>query len=490
MARLRVRVELNRGGVGVPLHKLASVVHESQRFFEMLALDVHIEKDRGEWLGFDFDNESLNFTAEYVGPVTAEQVSAFCAAFDGVSSLRRATIAQFTRIADAIGEDELIGFGLYPADHDGEPIEWRCLSRRDALRIADEMQLLLGVSGELDQETRLPSVIDAGAAARHFKDRRDRGPVGADQRLPELVREVESNLTKRITRLEGEIENHSHALTDLRDSSAATEESFRGLLSAVENFCGQATRQLERLTPQSELPAASAPSAPSALSAPSAPAVSVELPPEAAPAPEAAPPLEARPTPEASAPSSSVNWRALAVAAVIVVGLVAAAFLFWPSRQPEPRSAEAASAPAVTVTESSKPPEASQPASSVAVPVEKPSAIAPAPSRPKPDLSAIASASVSEPGSKLMRVDLEARDLVWVTVTDVDGKTLMARTLQPHESRTLELTKNATLRTGNAGGLQVRFNGADIGPLGPSGKVRDVQFKAGAYKILLSRDAG
>ncbi len=67
-----------------------------------------------------------------------------------------------------------------------------------------------------------------------------------------------------------------------------------------------------------------------------------------------------------------------------------------------------------------------------------------------------------------MRVDLEARDLVWVTVTDVDGNTLIARTLQPNETRTLELTKGATLRTGNAGGLAVRFNGQDVGPLGPS----------------------
>ena len=40
MPRLRVRVELNRGGLGVPLNKLASVVHEAQRFFEMLAEDV------------------------------------------------------------------------------------------------------------------------------------------------------------------------------------------------------------------------------------------------------------------------------------------------------------------------------------------------------------------------------------------------------------------------------------------------------------------
>jgi hypothetical protein len=118
MSRLRIRVELNRGGVGVPLHKLASVVHESECFFQMLAEDVHIQKERGEWLAFDFDHESLNFTAEFVGPVTADQVGAFANAFGGSTSLRRATIAQFTRIADAIGEDELIGFGLYHSDQE------------------------------------------------------------------------------------------------------------------------------------------------------------------------------------------------------------------------------------------------------------------------------------------------------------------------------------------------------------------------------------
>ena len=38
MSRLRIRMELNRGGVGVPLHKLASVVDEAQKFFRMLGI--------------------------------------------------------------------------------------------------------------------------------------------------------------------------------------------------------------------------------------------------------------------------------------------------------------------------------------------------------------------------------------------------------------------------------------------------------------------
>ncbi len=254
MARLRIRVELNRGGVGIPLHKLSSVVQEAERFFQMLAEDVHIEKDRGEWLAFDFDNESLNFTAEYVGPASADQVQAFAAAFDGTTSLRRATIAQFTRITEAIGEDELIGFGLYHADHETEPSEWRCLSRRDALRIADEIQILLGASGDpgqatleqadRDQTTHLPAVIDPSMGARMFKERHDRGALASEQsKWPMLVREVEANLSKRISRLESTVENHSDSIHELRDTSGATEDSFRNLLGSVETFCAQATRQ-------------------------------------------------------------------------------------------------------------------------------------------------------------------------------------------------------------------------------------------------------
>src|SRR5260370_32738370 len=161
MARWRVAIELNRGGVGVPLHKVVSVVEEAQKFFHMLGEDVRIGKGQGEWLGFDFEHESLNFTAEYVGPVTAEQVQAFYAAFDGTTALRRGTIAQFARITTAIGEDEMIGFGLYQSGDGTEPSEWRCLSRRDALRIPDELQLLTEASGEPDGESHLPAASDA-----------------------------------------------------------------------------------------------------------------------------------------------------------------------------------------------------------------------------------------------------------------------------------------------------------------------------------------
>jgi uncharacterized coiled-coil protein SlyX len=230
MPRLRIRMELNRGGIGVPLHKMASIVDEAQKFFRMLADDVHIGRDSGEWLGFDFDNKSLNFTAEYVGPVEPAQIRAFYAAFEGVTLLRRATIAQFARIAGAIEEDELIGFGLYQNDRETEPSEWRSLSKRDALRIAEEIRLLLDRTGEGEGESRLPAALDTNAAAALFRERREHG-----------------GLSERVERLENEMSRQSEAIQNLRGTAANTEQNLEKLLVTVDSFCDRATRQMERL---------------------------------------------------------------------------------------------------------------------------------------------------------------------------------------------------------------------------------------------------
>jgi hypothetical protein len=226
-------MELNRGGVGVPLHKLASVVDEAQKFFRMLGEDVHIGKDSGVWLGCDFDNKSLNFTAEYVGPIQPAQIREFYAAFDGVTLLRRATIAQFARIADSIEEDELIGFGLYQDDQETEPSEWRSLSKREALRITEEIRLLLDRTGDSDVESRIPAALDVShAAASPFRDRREQGA-----------------LAERMARLENEVTRHSEEIQVLRGNTANTEKNLQNLLVAVDAFCDRAARQMEKLPP-------------------------------------------------------------------------------------------------------------------------------------------------------------------------------------------------------------------------------------------------
>ena len=243
MNRLRVRVELNRRKSGVPLDELVSVVEETRKFFHLLAEDVEIPVDRGEWQASHFDPESLNFTAEYSGPASAEQIRAFGSAFGGATSLRRETIAQFTHIADFIGEDELVGFGLYQSDQESEPSDWRCLSRRDALRFADEIRLLAKAAGASGSETPLPAVMNGSVGGRRlFKDRRERETLATDP--SKWIRDVESTLSRRISLLEGEVEAHAHKMHGLGTTQEAADERFLKLLGAMESFWSKAPRQL------------------------------------------------------------------------------------------------------------------------------------------------------------------------------------------------------------------------------------------------------
>jgi TonB-like protein len=270
MARLRVRIELNRRMAGVPLDKMASVVEETRKFFYLLAEDVRIETERGEWVASNFDTESLNFTAEYGGPVSPEQVQAFGAAFSGATSLRKVTIAQFTRIADFLGEDELVGFGLYQSDQDAEPTEWRCLSKRDALRFGEEIKLLAEAAGEEAPETQLPAVMNASVAGRRlFKDRREEGRRDREALVADpakFLRDMESNLARRIGQLEGEVAQQTRKMQLIGGNSELAEERFQKLLSAMETFWAQAPRQW----PQLPAPAPAATTIPDPVPAPAA----------------------------------------------------------------------------------------------------------------------------------------------------------------------------------------------------------------------------
>jgi hypothetical protein len=443
----------------------------------MLGDDVHIDQSQGDWLGFDFDHESLNFTAEFVGPVTHDQVAEFHAAFDGTTPLRRATIAQFARIADAIEEDEVIGFGLYLNEGD-DPGEWRCLSRRDALRITEEIEVLLG-AGQAGQDSHLPVAADVNTNARYLFGRRDRGVEAA--RLTGAVREVEANLSRRISRLESDVADHSNHILDLRTKSVEAEQSMGRLLSAVEGFCEQAANRLETVT----APALSAAAAAGASQAPAlAPALSEKL---SKPEPSRESPKETNAKQDearASSPSPLRVAQPVATAApfqeqpsldwwrspmVITVGLGAVVILlgilFWPTSS-NPGGASASEPVRSTPATVSAPP--------VAAPVvtENP---APAKSVAKP-------AAPAAPGAT--RIELVATEPTWVSIRGSDGATQMSGLIDPGKTQNVDVRPPAVLRAGNAGGLTIRTNGKSLGPLGPHGAVREVEFRNGEFKLV------
>lgn len=91
--------------------------------------------------------------------------------------------------------------------------------------------------------------------------------------------------------------------------------------------------------------------------------------------------------------------------------------------------------------------------------------------------------------AKPISVTVSATDSSWLRVV-ADGKQVFDGVLKTGESRTFSGSERATLRTGNAGSLDVAYNGKPIGPLGPKGQIRTVTFTPERFEIKspLSRE--
>jgi cytoskeleton protein RodZ len=152
------------------------------------------------------------------------------------------------------------------------------------------------------------------------------------------------------------------------------------------------------------------------------------------------------------------------------------------------------SAPAAVETVPASPPPVAQPATedalqpqpavetpaataqeqAVAADVRKESADAPLPPLAAPNADA----------PVRVQITAQEQEEVWVSAR-ADGKFLFAVTLQPNESRTVEAGKTVLLKLGNAGGVNFLLNGNPVGPVGPKGQVRSVQFTSGGFQIVV-----
>jgi cytoskeleton protein RodZ len=78
---------------------------------------------------------------------------------------------------------------------------------------------------------------------------------------------------------------------------------------------------------------------------------------------------------------------------------------------------------------------------------------------------------------------IAAVEKTWLSI-EADGKSVYNGLLQPEDTKVFEGHYTAKIRTGNAGGLTVTFNGKEIGRLGERGQVRTVVFTRDQYEIL------
>jgi cytoskeleton protein RodZ len=86
------------------------------------------------------------------------------------------------------------------------------------------------------------------------------------------------------------------------------------------------------------------------------------------------------------------------------------------------------------------------------------------------------------PGYKVL-LDLMAHEETWLSITS-EGKRLFSGVLAPNQTKTVEGKESATMKVGNAAGLEVRLNGKLLGPLGGRGQVLVVVFTPDRFQIV------
>jgi hypothetical protein len=144
----------------------------------------------------------------------------------------------------------------------------------------------------------------------------------------------------------------------------------------------------------------------------------------------------------------------MSVASLAVALLACSGFYAWWNRSPSPTPI----------------PVISQRVSPAASPAALPASVA-LEADPEPD------------GINRVVLNLAATEKTWLSITS-DGKQVFSGILEPSQTKVLTGMDIAKVKVGNAGGLEVRWNGKPIGPIGSRGEVREVLFTPENFEIL------
>lgn len=138
-----------------------------------------------------------------------------------------------------------------------------------------------------------------------------------------------------------------------------------------------------------------------------------------------------------------------------------------PAKQPEPPLVQAPPAPATTV-QAQAPSPATEPPKTETVPP---------PVNEKPALPSPTAASGA------VQVIVRATELTWVGVWQGE-KILFGDVIRAGETRGFGSPDRLRVRLGNAGGVEMQWNGRPVAAVGPKGQVRTVEFRADGYSLV------
>jgi cytoskeletal protein RodZ len=93
----------------------------------------------------------------------------------------------------------------------------------------------------------------------------------------------------------------------------------------------------------------------------------------------------------------------------------------------------------------------------------------------------------TEPDNAPIHIELSAHERTWLTIS-ADGKTTYTGVLDAMQTKVFEGKESARIRTANAGGVDIVFNGRSLGSLGRRGQARTFVFTRNGYEVV--RGAG
>ena len=187
-------------------------------------------------------------------------------------------------------------------------------------------------------------------------------------------------------------------------------------------------------------------------------------------------------------PNRQLNPRRSSLPLVFAVAALVGVLVgygFWVKyKAHHPVQAENAqqSAPANTAPEPQTNSAATE-AATTAIPSPLPAAATtatPAPAQVPVIKAAVPANSADPPASgkeSAFFVQVVAKEDSWVSIV-ADGKSVMERVLPADKQRKIKAGKTLILRTGNAGGIEVSFNGRPLGALGNENEPRTLTFNA------------
>ena len=179
--------------------------------------------------------------------------------------------------------------------------------------------------------------------------------------------------------------------------------------------------------------------------------------------------------------------------AVVALVLVVGGWTWWVKHKP-PTAAHTTQTPSPTIASQPASPAHDQPVTptSISAPASEQNT-APtnenassstnqgSPSRPEkavPGADTDAKQAFTEPRKDLSRsftVSIKAKESSWVSIV-ADGKTRWEGMLDPNMERSIKAGKELVLKTGNAAGLDISYNGKPLGALGKENQVRTLTF--------------